>query len=516
MAQISIPRPQRSEKGRIVGEFYPLQKAELLALRKSRYISSAAYVHLALRYENPWCDGEIEIDADRFCKEWDVSRSRFYGAISRLESDNVLITSKGKFFLLWSDPNSGTDSQSWENNPKVGTKIPDLGQDSQSWENNPKVGNEQPPEALIDKTFKDDKIQTYKTNPDLIQTFSDSEEQKQNSDVVESPLATLSKSEESLQKNLPTRIDPFFARRPKPQEIEWNWVPEGEWKIEGKLDANFVDWHARRWMQKYGAIDIHEARKNVRAYYRNDPRRLADDWQEYHEATLHKATNIALRQSNGINVPEQEKAAIVKHQAALRPSDKSVVRSQYEKVKQYIPSGFATLPSGYKPRRQVDSPSVDPEKVVTISESTIPMIVADREIDWDELKQQTEEWERAQIDIPIDESGFTENGEAYKDNVKAEDRAFWADLHKTKSDADAVDRVAPAFPTSAAELAISKSMPKWDRQKEKEQRIAQTRIEYWNNLLSTGMPTVMAEAERQAASAGYVIIDNQVVKLESE
>ncbi|MBD2437385.1 hypothetical protein [Nostoc sp. FACHB-110] len=494
MTQINIPRPTRNEKGKIVGEFYPLQKAELLALRKSRYISSTAYVHLALRYENPWCDGEIEIDADRFCKEWDVSRSRFYGAISRLETDNIIITSKGKFFLLWSDPNSGTDSQFWDENPNFGNEVPELGQDSQSWENNPKVGNDQPPETLTDKAFKKDETQTYKTTPDLIQTFSDGESQKQDDvDATESQRTTLLNQKDSLQTNKPTRNDPFYARRPKPQEIEWDWVPEGEWKVDGKLDANFVDWHARRWMQKYGAIDIHEARKNVRAYYRNDPRRLADDWQEYHEATLHKATNIALRQSNGINVPEQEKTAILKHQAALHPSDKSVVRSQYEEVKQYVPS-------------------VDPEKLFINSQSTIPMIAAEKEIDWDALEQQTEEWEKTQIDIPVDESGFTENGEAYKNNVRTEDRDFWANLHKPKSDS-----VQPVITsTSITELVAAKSMPTWDRQKEKEQKRAQTRVEYWNNLLATGMPSVMAEAERQATNAGYIIVDNQVVRTESE
>ncbi|MBD2488989.1 hypothetical protein [Aulosira sp. FACHB-615] len=494
MTHINIPRPTRNEKGKIVGEFYPLQKSELLALRKSRYISSTAYVHLALRYENPWCDGEIEIDADRFCKEWDVSRSRFYGAIARLESDNVLITSKGKFFLLWSNPNFETDSQPWENNPKVGTVIPELGQDSQPWENNPNSGITQSPEALTNKAFKNKEIQTIQTNPDLIQTLSDGDGKKQTNDVIESLATTLLNQKESVPTDKPTRIDPFFTRRRSPQEIEWDWVPDGEWKLDGKLDANFVDWHARRWMQKYGALDIHEARKNVRAYYRNDPRRLADDWQEYHEATLHKATNIAIRQSNGINVPEQEKMSIVKHQAALRPSGKSVVRSQYEEVKQYVPS-------------------VDPEKLFINSETDIPMIAAEKEVDWDVLGQQTEEWEKEQIDIPVDESGFVENGEAYKNNVKAEDRDFWANLHNSRS---SNVNPAPATPISITQLTTAKSMPTWDRQKEKEQKRAQTRVEYWNNLLATGMPSVMAEAERQALAAGYLIIDNQAVKPECE
>ncbi len=51
-----IPVPERTDNQKVVGGFYPLQKSELMALRKTKLINNAAYVHLALRYENPFCD----------------------------------------------------------------------------------------------------------------------------------------------------------------------------------------------------------------------------------------------------------------------------------------------------------------------------------------------------------------------------------------------------------------------------------------------------------------------------
>ncbi|NQZ60817.1 MAG: hypothetical protein HRT59_01330, partial [Crocosphaera sp.] len=46
-----IPVPTRNGN-KIEGEFYPLQKQELIALKRSRLINNAAFIHLALRYEN--------------------------------------------------------------------------------------------------------------------------------------------------------------------------------------------------------------------------------------------------------------------------------------------------------------------------------------------------------------------------------------------------------------------------------------------------------------------------------
>ncbi len=42
----SIPTPQRTNN-KVIGEFYPLQKEELIALRQAKLINNTAFIHLA-------------------------------------------------------------------------------------------------------------------------------------------------------------------------------------------------------------------------------------------------------------------------------------------------------------------------------------------------------------------------------------------------------------------------------------------------------------------------------------
>ncbi len=83
---------------KIDGEFYPLQKEELIALRRSRLINNAAFVHLALRYENPFCappsgslrDRPIEIIPKQFAFRWGIPESSVYEAIAKLKKAGAL------------------------------------------------------------------------------------------------------------------------------------------------------------------------------------------------------------------------------------------------------------------------------------------------------------------------------------------------------------------------------------------------------------------------------------------
>lgn len=55
-----IPVPQRVNN-KLSEEFYPLQKEELIALRKAKLINNAAYVHFALRAENPFAIAQFKL-----------------------------------------------------------------------------------------------------------------------------------------------------------------------------------------------------------------------------------------------------------------------------------------------------------------------------------------------------------------------------------------------------------------------------------------------------------------------
>jgi hypothetical protein len=97
---LAIPSPQRVGN-KVVGDFYPLQREELIALRKAGDINNAAYVHFALRYENPFCDRPVEIVPKEFAQRWEIPLSSLYEAIAKLKSKGVLLIQAGRMLVNW-------------------------------------------------------------------------------------------------------------------------------------------------------------------------------------------------------------------------------------------------------------------------------------------------------------------------------------------------------------------------------------------------------------------------------
>lgn len=99
----SIPFPNRDSQGKVTGSFYPLQKEELMALRKNKLINNAAFVHLALRSENPFCDRPIEIIPKEFSMRWQIPESSVYEAIAKLKESEVIHIQSGKVIIQWAN-----------------------------------------------------------------------------------------------------------------------------------------------------------------------------------------------------------------------------------------------------------------------------------------------------------------------------------------------------------------------------------------------------------------------------
>ena len=53
----NIPTPQRSNN-KVQGEFYPLQKQELIARQKTKFINNVAFMHLALNTKTYFVGGK--------------------------------------------------------------------------------------------------------------------------------------------------------------------------------------------------------------------------------------------------------------------------------------------------------------------------------------------------------------------------------------------------------------------------------------------------------------------------
>ena len=96
-----IPTPRRTQNQRVAGEFYPLQKEELMALRKAKLINNTAYVHLALRFENPWCDRPVEVIPKEFALRWNIPESSVYKAIAKLKELGLIKIKSGKLVIEW-------------------------------------------------------------------------------------------------------------------------------------------------------------------------------------------------------------------------------------------------------------------------------------------------------------------------------------------------------------------------------------------------------------------------------
>nr|MDZ8061321.1 hypothetical protein [Nostoc sp. EkiNYC01] len=128
-----IPKPQRDEQGKVQGEFYPLQKAELIALRKTKLINNSAFVHFALRYENPFCDRPITVIPKEFALRWQIPESSVYEAIAKLKDSHAINIRSGRVTIEWAysqqdesndsqqEDNSGNPENFWESRKNSGS-----------------------------------------------------------------------------------------------------------------------------------------------------------------------------------------------------------------------------------------------------------------------------------------------------------------------------------------------------------------------------------------------------------
>lgn len=100
------------------------------------------------------------------------------------------------------------------------------------------------------------------------------------------------------------------------QQREFNWVPEGPWRVNNQLNADFVDWMTSKWQRDYGK-DLHTTRANVLRHLKKDAANVAIAWDEYHRETLHRFSNAAVRERAGIEIKLEERQRLVAHTGAI-------------------------------------------------------------------------------------------------------------------------------------------------------------------------------------------------------
>ena len=99
---MTIPVPQRFNNR--LEEFYALQSRELIKMYEVGLIKSTAYVHFALRLENPYCDRPVQIIPKEFALRWKIPEKSVYRAIARLKELGILNIKSGKLVVEWIKP----------------------------------------------------------------------------------------------------------------------------------------------------------------------------------------------------------------------------------------------------------------------------------------------------------------------------------------------------------------------------------------------------------------------------
>lgn len=108
------------------------------------------------------------------------------------------------------------------------------------------------------------------------------------------------------------------------QQRQFRWLPlEDEsgnpypWAVEGKLDKEFHQWLAQRWMKQFNSIDIFRAGADVLSHMINHPEKLEVKWLEYQAFIYAKFENAQSRLQNGLPIPEEEQRELKQHTGAL-------------------------------------------------------------------------------------------------------------------------------------------------------------------------------------------------------
>ena len=199
------------------------------------------------------------------------------------------------------------------------------------------------------------------------------------------------------------------------QRINWQWMPEGAWNINGKLDPAFQEWLAKRWLAKYNDIaDIYEAKANVLAYFHNDPEKLPIRWEQYQAEFLAKADNIKTRLDHQCKIKDKEKKDFCDRLSALKPLDES----QSVSANQPIQANNLVL-NQYQQLAQDDK-----EESVSIDKGLLSQSNSE------DYQSNSESQLSADVKIVIDENDVIVETKESSSNIYAEDQYGWKVNHQ--------------------------------------------------------------------------------------
>ena len=152
------------------------------------------------------------------------------------------------------------------------------------------------------------------------QTLSDAKEKIETFEIPNATSSTLSQIAETENHSSVNAIAVFeekFSAAPKNlQQRNFNWLPDGPWNLDGKLDPEFRDFVAKDWLKRFGG-DIHSKRADVLSHFKKDPANLPIRWEQYQSEYLNRYENTQTLLNNGVEIPEDYQDRLIANQRAI-------------------------------------------------------------------------------------------------------------------------------------------------------------------------------------------------------
>jgi hypothetical protein len=281
--------------------FFKLTPEMSKNLRKSKLTASQWRLWSFLVEIDPFGDKYVDLpDTLTILDECEIGKSSFYTAIAKFQKMGLFdFQDKGFSFRNLGCKSTDVSPKNWKAVQKIGI-------DSEKLENlSEKL------ECTIYTELQND------------QTLSEAEKEVEHFEIPNATNPTLSQIAEiencSSVNTIAVFEEKFSEPRKNLQQRNFNWLPDGPWNLNGKLDPNFRDFVANDWLKRFGG-DIHSKRADVLSHFKKDPANLPIRWEQYQSEYLNRYENTQILLNNGVQIPKDYQDRLIDNQRAITQS----------------------------------------------------------------------------------------------------------------------------------------------------------------------------------------------------
>jgi hypothetical protein len=326
--------------------FFQLSSEAIKKLWETNLTGNDWKVYSFLSLLDPFGDRWCELPSIKdICTLLEMSKTSFYRAMTKLRDGGIIDAKvKGVMFQnLLGSAKMNPDSQKRNASTKNVTAVTDIKPESQIRENRELKPREdkgssvsqtlQTSHISLDSSYPDGEGQKESeqetgqpedigedkgTNTNPSSQNLKSETQASTSDLKEDKNSGGCSMDEGSFQIVVTEKPILKTTKQNSNGIDWDWLPEGVWKKEGKLDGDFLEWVASDYIKRYGET-IESARSNAQICFFNNPQKLPVYWKRYHEEYLSKLKNTDTLLNHGVKIKDDRREQTIKRVRAVLP-----------------------------------------------------------------------------------------------------------------------------------------------------------------------------------------------------